>query len=85
VRSEGKTVLTRSIAPAVSSADACFNSLGLLICLAGLRAKPAHADSLHDHEHPRVLIVHSYHQGLPWNDGLQKGILSHLGEHTDAP
>ena len=59
-----------------------FQLLGLLICLAGLSAMPAHAESLHDHEHPRVLIVHSYHQGLPWNDGLQKGILSHLGEHT---
>ena len=59
-----------------------FQLLGLLICLAGLSAMPAHAESLHDHEHPRVLIVHSYHQGLPWNDGLQKGILSHLGELT---
>ena len=59
-----------------------FQLIGLLICLAGLSAMPAHAESLHDHEHPRVLIVHSYHQGLPWNDGLQKGILSHLCEHT---
>lgn len=60
--------------------------IGLLVCFWGLTATPVAANSLHDHDHPRVLVVHSYHQGLPWNDALQKGILSELGEdisHVD--
>ena len=33
-------------------------------------------------DRPRnVLVLHSYHQGLPWTDSEQEGLLAGLGEH----
>jgi PAS domain S-box-containing protein len=32
----------------------------------------------------KILILHSYHQGLNWTDNITKGILSVLNEHEDV-
>lgn len=32
----------------------------------------------------RVLVLHSYHVGLPWNDDLQRGLQSGLGEQAEG-
>lgn len=32
---------------------------------------------------PRVLVLQSYHVGLPWNDALQRGLQSGLGEQAE--
>lgn len=42
----------------------------------------SNAQGIHDHEHPKVLVLHSYHVGLPWTDSLQEGLLSGLGEQV---
>lgn len=31
---------------------------------------------------PRVLVLHSYHVGLPWNDALQRGLQTGLGDQV---
>lgn len=42
----------------------------------------AGAQGIHDHEHPRVLVLHSYHAGLPWTDSVQEGLLAGLGDQV---
>lgn len=41
-----------------------------------------HGTDLHDHDHPQVLLVHSYHQGLPWTDSVHSGFTAGLGEQA---
>ena len=33
------------------------------------------------HEHPDILVLHSYHQGLPWTDSEQEGLQIGLADH----
>jgi PAS domain S-box-containing protein len=39
------------------------------------------ADGRPGHRHLDLLVLHSYHQGLPWTDGEQDGLHLGLGEH----
>jgi ABC-type uncharacterized transport system substrate-binding protein len=41
------------------------------------------AEAVHDHDHPRVLLLHSYHQGLPWTDSLHDGFIAGLGAQAE--
>ncbi len=53
-----------------------------LVALQAFNVPSPLAEGIHDHDHPRVLVVHSYHQGLSWTDGLQQGFLAGLGEQA---
>ncbi|TXI80176.1 MAG: FCD domain-containing protein [Flavobacteriales bacterium] len=56
----------------------------VLLTLAMSTAVPtANAAGVHDHDHPRVLVVHSYHEGLPWTDAVQRGFRESLGEQAE--
>ncbi|HPW31012.1 MAG TPA: hypothetical protein PLL01_16635 [Rhodoferax sp.] len=47
---------------------------------APLRAQPLKALG----ENPRVLLLHSYHQGLPWTDSVHQGFVAGLGARAQS-
>jgi hypothetical protein len=53
-----------------------------LILAALLQPLALRADAVHDHRHPQLLLLHSYHQGLPWTDSLHDGFMAGLGEQA---
>ena len=57
--------------------------MAALVTTALLLVSPTtHGTALHDHDHPQVLLVHSYHQGLPWTDSVHSGFIAGLGEQA---
>jgi len=60
-----------------------FSVLLFLIVLLGLDPSYLHAIDFDDKEVIRVLVIHSYHSGFSWSDGIQKGINDQLGAHQN--
>jgi PAS domain S-box-containing protein len=58
-----------------------FHLLFILVTL--LLPLTLRAEAVHDHDHPRVLLLHSYHQGLPWTDSLHDGFIAGLGAQAE--
>jgi PAS domain S-box-containing protein len=68
-----------------------FFALAMAVLLQPMTLRAA---AIHDHDHPRLLLLHSYHQGLPWTDSVHEGFIEGLGpqmqhtslfvEHLDA-
>ena len=64
-------------------AAACRFIIVLLALALPVAVPGARAAGVHDHDHPRVLVVHSYHEGLPWTDAVQRGFREGLGEQAE--
>jgi PAS domain S-box-containing protein len=56
--------------------------LALIILAALLQPLTLRADAVHDHGHSQLLLLHSYHHGLPWTDSLHEGFMAGLGDQA---
>lgn len=55
--------------------------LTTLVTVTTLLTQPGYADCFA--RRPQVLLLNSYHKGLPWSDGIVEGVESVLAEETD--
>lgn len=61
-----------------------FRFLLVLLLLAALQVVPLRAQPLVPGARPQILLLHSYHQGLPWTDSVHQGFLEGLGARAQS-